>query len=334
MNGLQKVIKYCAMAFAVFLSVVILGTIISVVVGVTTGIAGVNFLLDDDKERINLSEEYSLEEARELGITSILVDCSAEIVVQPGEELSIEAVDVTEDYEIRQNNGRFSIVQDRPEIKIGFWFDDISEQEKVVVTIPAELSMEKIEIKSGSGEVTVKDLMTENRIMLENLSIDSGSGRVILENVDADRLYVDSGSGMVTLAGARLSETEINSGSGGVAIDASALGKLLLNTGSGGVHMDNVEARDAEVDTGSGRVSYVGVLTGTCEFETGSGTLTLRLDGKEEDYKVKAECGSGTFRINGKKVDDGSYGMNVKGEILIDSGSGSVNVEFNTPEEE
>ncbi len=334
MNGLQKVIKYCAMAFAVFLSVVILGTIISVVVGVTTGIAGVNFLLEGDKERINLSEEYTLEEARELGITSILVDCSAEIVVQPGDELSIEAVDVTEDYEIRQNNGRFSIVQDRPEIKIGFWFDDISEQEKVVVTIPAELSMEKIEIKSGSGEVTVKDLMTENFIMLENLSIDSGSGRVILENVDADRLYVDSGSGMVTLAGARLSETEINSGSGGVAIDASALGKLLLNTGSGGVHMDNVEARDAEVDTGSGRVSYVGVLTGTCEFETGSGTLTLRLDGKEEDYKVKAECGSGTFRINGKKVDDGSYGMNVKGEILIDSGSGSVNVEFNTPEEE
>lgn len=334
MNGLQKVIKYCAMAFAVFLSVVILGTIISVVVGVTTGIAGVNFLLDDDKERINLSEEYTLEEARELGITSILVDCSAEIVVQPGEELSIEAVDVTEDYEIRQNNGRFSIVQDRPEIKIGFWFDDISEQEKVVVTIPAELSMEKIEVKSGSGEVTVKDLMTEKRIMIENLSIDSGSGRVILENVDSDRLYVDSGSGMVTLAGARLSETEINSGSGGVAIDASALGKLLLNTGSGGVRMDNVEARDAEVDTGSGRVSYVGVLTGTCEFETGSGTLTLRLDGKEEDYKVKAECGSGTFRINGKKVDDGSYGMNVKGEILIDSGSGSVNVEFNTPEEE
>lgn len=334
MNGVQKVIKYCAMAFAVFLSVVIFGTIISVVVGVTTGIAGVNILVDGDKERINLSEAYTLEEARELGITEILVDCGAKIVVQPGEELSIEAVDVTEDYEIRQKNGRFSIVESEPQIKIGFWFGTNAKQEQVVVTIPAELSMEKIEVKSGSGEVIVKDLMTENLIMLENLSIDSGSGRVILENVDADRLYVDSGSGMVTLAGARLSETEINSGSGGVAIDASSLGRLLLNTGSGGAHLDNVVARDAKVDTGSGSVSYTGVLTGTCEFETGSGSLTLRIDGSEEDYKVKAECGSGTFRINGKKVDDGSYGTNVKGEIMIDSGSGSVNVEFNTPTEE
>ena len=79
MNGVQKVIKYCAMAFAIFLSVVILGTIVSVVMGVTTGIAGVNFLMEGDKERINIAEEYSLEEAKELGITEILVDCNAEI---------------------------------------------------------------------------------------------------------------------------------------------------------------------------------------------------------------------------------------------------------------
>ena len=49
---------------------------------------------------------------------------------------------------------------------------------------------------------------------------------------------------------------------------------------------------------------------------------------------MKAECGSGTFRINGKKVDDGSYGSNLKGEMIIDSGSGSVNVEFNTSVDE
>ncbi len=328
MNGVQKVIKYCAMAFAIFLSVVILGTIVSVVMGVTTGIVGVNFLLEGDKERINLSEEYSLEEAKGLGIAEILVDCSAEIMVQPGEVLSIEAVDVTEDYEIRQSNGKFSIVQNRPQIKIGCWFDDVSEREKVVVTIPAGLSTEQVKILSGSGSVTVTDLTTEN------LSVDSGSGKVTAGNVSADRLYVDSGSGRVMLAGAVLSETEINSGSGGVTVEDSKLGKLLLNTGSGSVRMEDVDATEAEVDTGSGTVSYEGILTGTCEFETGSGSLTIRLDGDEEDYRVKADCGSGTFRINGKKVDDGSYGSNVKGELLIDSGSGSVNVEFNTPEEE
>lgn len=328
MNGVQKVIKYCAMAFAIFLAVTILGTIVSVVLGVTTGVAGVNFLMDGDKERINLSEEYTLEEAKELGITDILVDCSAEIVVKPGAVLAIEAENVTEDYEIRQNNGKFSIVQDKPQIKIGFWFDTVTERETVVVTIPEGLATEQVKVLSGSGEVRVTG------VEAENLTVDSGSGKVTAENVKAKRLYVDSGSGRVTIAGAVMDETELNSGSGGITVDNSKLGKLHLNSGSGTVRMENVDSEEAEVDSGSGTVSYEGVLNGTCEFETGSGSLTLRLDGSEEEYKVKAECGSGTFRINGKKVDDGSYGTNVKGEILIDSGSGSVNVEFNTPAEE
>ena len=328
MNGVQKVIKYCAMAFAVFLSVVIFGTIISVVVGVTTGIAGVNFLMDGDKERVNLAEEYTLEEARGLGITEILVDCNAEITVQTGDVLSIEAVNVTEDYEIRQNNGKFSIVEDSPEIKINFLFHNATERETVVVTIPEEFSAEQVKILSGSGAVRMTG------IEAEYFTVDSGSGKVIAENVAAKRLYVDSGSGRVTVVQAVADETEINSGSGGITVEDSKLGELLLNSGSGTVRMVHAEATKAKVDSGSGAVSYAGVLTGTCEFETGSGSLTLRIDGGEYDYKVDADCGSGTFRINGKKLDDGSYGTNVKGELLIDSGSGSVNVEFNTPTEE
>ena len=70
------------MAFAVFLTVVIFGSIVSVVLGVTTGIAGVNFLMGEDKERIDLAQEYTIEEAHSLGIQNILVDCNAEITVK------------------------------------------------------------------------------------------------------------------------------------------------------------------------------------------------------------------------------------------------------------
>ncbi len=327
MNGAQKVIKYCAMAFAIFLSVVILGSIVSVIMGVTTGIAGVSVLFGEDKERINLAEKYSLEEAMELGITSVLVDCNAEITVKTGTVLAVEAENVTEDYTIRQSNGKFSIVEETP--KFNFIFDfgflDVAEKETVIVTIPTELAVEQVDILSGSGAVTVTG------IMADELKLNSGSGRVTAEAVSANRMYVDSGSGRVKIVCASFSETEIRSGSGGVAVEDSKLGKLVLDTGSGAVAVENTEATEARVDTGSGAVSYSGMLTGTCEFETGSGALTLRIDGNQEDYRVKAECGSGTFRINGKKVDDGSYGTKIKGEFLIDSGSGSVNVEFNTP---
>lgn len=327
MNGVQKVIKYCAMAFAIFLSVMILGSIIAVVGGVATGIAGANVF--ENKERIDLAESYTAEEVKSLGITSVLIDCNAEITVEQGEVLSIEATNVTDEYEIRCAGGKFSIVQDTPNINFKWvWFDDVTVKETVVVTLPADFCPEQVKICSGSGRVALEQVDTEELI------IDSGSGRVIADVVQTDKLYVDSGSGSVFLANAKATNSELYTGSGSVSVEESDLGKFKLDTGSGSVRMENVVARNAEIDTGSGSVVIDGALTGTCEFETGSGSLTIRLDGEEEDYRVKADCGSGTFRINGKKVDDGSYGTNRKGELIIDSGSGSVNVEFNTPEEE
>ncbi len=329
MNGIQKVIKYCAMAFAIFLSVAILGSIVMAVAGVSTGIFGVNSVVNGNKERVRLAESYSVEAASNMGIEKVLVDCNAEIVLEQGETLSIEAVDVTEDYEIRCADGVFGIVQDRPDFNIHWlWFEDITAREKVVVTIPAEFPLEQIKVVSGSGAVSVSGAEAEKVIL------DSGSGRVTVNEVKTTGFFVDSGSGKVTVANTTASESELVTGSGAVTVENSELGELLLDSGSGSVTMEQIVAKDANVDTGSGSVAITGTLTGTCEFETGSGSLTIRMDGMEEDYRVKAECGSGAFRINGKKKEDGSYGTNVKGELLIDSGSGSVNVEFNTPEEE
>lgn len=316
------------MAFAAFLTVVIFGAIVSAVMGVTTGLVGVNFFSEGEKERINLAEEYSVEEAKELGITSILVDCNAEITVKPGDRLAIEAENVTDEYKIRQANGKFSIVQKTPQIKIGFWFGNASERENVTVTVPEDLFMEQVKVNSGSGKVLLESFQADE------LMVDSGSGSVAVSDVKTKRMNIDSGSGRVTLMRTDAEETGLNTGSGGIFVEEARLGMLRLDSGSGSVAMKNVVAKSADVDSGSGSVLVEGILIGTCEFETGSGSLTLRLDGKEEDYLVKAECGSGTFRINGKKKEDGSYGTNVAGELLIDSGSGSVNVEFNTPEEE
>lgn len=318
------------MAFAIFLTVVIFGSIVSVVLGVTTGIAGVNVLLGEDKERINLAQEYTLENAESLGIQSVFVDCNAEITIKQGEKLAIEATDVTDEYQIHCANGKFSIVQDTPWIQMEwlFFVGDVTEREKVVVTIPEEFYSEQVKVNSGSGKVILESFQTDN------LTVDSGSGSVNVSDVKTKRMNIDSGSGRVTLTNTNTEETELITGSGGISVEDAKLGKLRLDSGSGSVTMRNVVAENAMVDSGSGSVLVEGKLTGTCEFETGSGSLTLRLDGREEDYLVKADCGSGAFRINGKKREEGSYGTNVEGKLSIDSGSGSVNVEFNTPETE
>lgn len=328
MNGIQKVIKYCAMAFAVFLSVVIFGAIVAAATGVVAGVTGVNALLEE-KERINLSEQYSEEEIKELGITDIFIDCNAEIVVERGEVLAIKARNVTEDYSIQCVNGKLSIVQDSP--GSGFhWifpFGDLTEKGQVLVTIPESFVSEQMTIYSGSGTVSLTD------VTAGHLDIGSGSGKVAVANVTADTFYVDSGSGPVSFTNAQASETILDTGSGSVTVEGATLGKLSLNSGSGSVHLKTVAAEDVVVDSGSGSVEIAGRVTGACAFKTGSGSVSVAIDGAEEEYRVEADCGSGTFRINGKKRKDGSYGKAVKGTLSFDSGSGSVNVTFHTPEE-
>jgi len=304
MNGFQKVIKYCAMAFAIVLSISIFAGIITFVVGMASGIFGESGYYDK-KDRVNLSKQYSAEEISEEQINSIVIDCSGEIVVKQGTELSIEAFDVTEDYEIRMKNGRISLKRYNSNFfdRLFFWFENATVEEKVVVTIPADFEPTEMEIHSGSGKVSVDGLI-------------------------AEFLIIDSGSGKVSVTGTTVTETELDTGSGSVMVKDSELGRLSVDSGSGAVTMENVIAKDVEMDTGSGAVAFSGEITGNCDFDTGSGAIAMVLAGSEEDYRIEADCGSGTFRVNGKKLKDGSYGSNVKGTLEFDSGSGSVSVEF------
>lgn len=324
-------IKYCAMAFAIFLSVVIFGSIIAAVTGVAAGVAGVTYLTEEE-DRVDLFEQYTEQDIAELGIKSVLVDCNAHITVQRGEVLSVEATDVTEEYKIQCSNGRLSVVQEEKNVVfkvnwvLGEWNTGV--QERVVVTIPESFVSERIEIHSGSGKVYVTDAVTEC------LELDSGFGSVEMTNVTTETLRVDSGSGKMTLSGVNAKESVFDTGSGSVKGEAVFLGKLRIVSGSGAVRLTDLTANDVTVDSGSGSVDFSGKITGDCKFETGSGSVSVAIDGAEEDYLVEAECGSGSFRINGKKKDEGSYGKNVKGSLFFDAGSGSVDVMFNTPTEE
>lgn len=318
MNVVQKVIKYCAMAFAVFLSVAIFGSIIAVVLGLA-----VEGGFYDKRERINLSERYSAAEIEELGIERILIDCPAEILVKPGTELAIEAQNVTEDYRIRCSNGTLRLESKRKSFFFSFsLFGWGTEQGTVVVTLPEGYVPKEFKIDSGAQPVLVENLNTEQ------LTVDSGAGNVTITALQAEKLHMDTGSGRVSITDAAVKSTSIDSGAGRVKVENSELGSLHLNSGSGAVDFQNVTAEDAKVDSGSGAVEWSGTLTGRCYFDTGSGRVSLQLTGKEEDYRLRLDSGSGDVRVNGRKTGDGSYGTNVRGELQIDSGSGAVNIRF------
>lgn len=326
MSDLQKVIKVLAAAFAVFLGITIIGSIIAAVFAIVRGFSGKSFgeiSIGGDVERISFSSEWTEEEREALNLKNIVVDCSARIYVVKGDVLSVKAEEVPETYRLETKNGTLSVKDEKSRNMINFsFFTDSLKNAVVTITVPESFPANFVEIQSGSGKVEVQG------INCNRFTADSGSGSIRLENIQCNDFVLDSGSGSVTINNLTAQNSNLETGSGNMQISNSSIGSLKADSGSGRVDMEKVIAQNASVNSGSGRINYSGTLTGNCRFKSGSGAVTMKLTGKAENYSISVDCGSGGFWLDGKKRDDGTYGSNVDGKLLFDSGSGRVTVDF------
>lgn len=305
MGVIQKIIKVFAIAFAVFLTF----TIVTAIAGAVYVLAGTPGKLwgigrISNMETVSFSETYSKERIQNEEITSISVSCSCKINIVKGDELKVDVVDVPETYRLECRNGQITIKDEKKNGFINFsFFSDLLENSVVTITVPEDFVAKLIKIDSGSGKVRLLD------VSCQKLVIDSGSGSVEIQNLETE-------------------QTDLDTGSGSVQISDSALGSVNMDSGSGRVTMTRVTAENMDVQSGSGKIDYIGVLSGNCRFESGSGSITMKLTGREEDYSISVESGSGGCYLNGKKVKDGTYGRGTSGKLLFDSGSGRITVEF------
>lgn len=305
MGVIQKIIKVFAIAFAVFLAF----TIVTAIAGAVYVLAGTPGKLwgigrISNMETVSFSETYSKERVQNEEITSISVSCSCKINIIKGDELKVDAVDVPETCRLECRDGQITIKDEKKNGFINFsFFSDLLENSVVTITVPEDFAAKLIKIDSGSGKVRILD------VSCQKLVIDSGSGSVEIQNLETE-------------------QTDLDTGSGSVQISDSVLGSVNMDSGSGRITMTRVTAENVDVDGGSGKIDYIGVLSGNCRFESGSGSITMKLTGREEDYSISVESGSGGCYLNGKKVKDGTYGRGTSGKLLLDSGSGRITVEF------
>lgn len=178
-------------------------------------------------------------------------------------------------------------------------------------------------IDTGSGEVRVSEIGG-------NLEVDTGSGRIDVRGVTGN-VALDTGSGRVDASEIRGRSISIDTGSGsvnGFALDAD---EVVVDTGSGSIELEEVSATDVRLDTGSGSID-IELMTDVdhLEADTGSGSITVRAP-ETLGARVDIETGSGgidlDFPLEVRSVRrdhvEGTIGDG-RGEISIDSGSGSI----------
>jgi hypothetical protein len=201
-----------------------------------------------------------------------------------------------------------------------------------------------LEVNLGVGDVSASDV--EGGLLIDvhsaavrtsntkgRLNIDTGSGRVVVNNAEGDDILIDTGSGSVEINGIRTSDLSVDTGSGRVTGSGIVATKLLVDTGSGAIALSDVSASDIELDTGSSGVA-LDLLTQIerLVIDTGSGAVRLVVPANLS-ASVEIDTGSGGIDID-LPVNVSSHGRNSlsgtlgsgSGRIEIDTGSGGVTI--------
>lgn len=268
MTTFQKIVKYLAIAFALFLTV-------NIIAGILMGVAGISGLLSDKDDTTPAAEMQTYPVEGEISSLSIELS-TAGLILQTGEAFSVES-----------NHPYVSVTADNGTLTV-------SETKKLFTSI-----------KSTSVVITVPD-----GFVFDEVTVDTGAGRVEFEALTCDVLDLSLGAGRVDIHRLTANErAEIDGGAGQLTVDGGKLCNLNL-------------------DMGVGALTLTSRLEGQCSLDYGVGSTKLILLGHREDYQISLDKGLGDAHLAGEVMQDGAvYGTGAQ-KIDIDGGVGSITVDF------
>ena len=201
MGPTQKVIKYLAFGFAIFLIVTILSGIVYGVLGIAT----VGKLIDDNST-------VAIEcENKEKPCLKIALSIS-NLEVKKGDKLSVET-----------KNEKIEVVQDDHKLVItehGRHFFERYHDREVIVYIPEDMKFEKVGISGGVGSIYIEKLYAKE------LEMALGIGETKIIALETEKADISTGIGEVSvglISRAEDYEIEAEKGLGDITLDGKSV---------------------------------------------------------------------------------------------------------------
>lgn len=272
MTSAQKVIKYLAIAFAIFLII----TIISAILNAFYALSGVLGLRKDNEIS---SGEISTTNFEDIDIATLDIDVTyTNLTIKSGDFFKAETNN--SDISFSQNNQDLQIKE-----KSHKWFSK-NENQQLVLYMPKNLELEKVKINAGAGEINIENLTTKK------LSFELGAGKTEIRSLNVRK------------------ECEIEGGAGKISITSGTINDLKLDMGLGEVNLNAILTGESEINAGVGNLN-VKLQNGkeSYKIKTDKGLGTIKIDGKEisdsEVYgdgenSIKLEGGIGNIKIDFK----------------------------------
>lgn len=230
MTTFQKVIKYLAIAFALYLSVTIIG-------GICAGIAGLSFLFSGRETAAGEMQVYSIEE----DVSELSLKLSgADLQIKTGDHFSVAS---NHKYlSVNTKDGQLSITETKDLFSVS------PKGVTVVLYIPADFVFDRVTMETGAGQVKIDSLTAEV------LDFSLGAGEVEIRELNANsRAGIEGGAGEMTIAGGLLRNLDLDMGVGELKLKSRIEGSSCLNFGVGEAELTLVGSREdykIELDKG------------------------------------------------------------------------------------
>lgn len=270
MTSIQKIIKYLAIAFAIFLIVTIVSSIMSVGFGILKAaqIAGNNTLLEDL-----------------VTISSPIEEVSALKIELKGVDLKIEKGEI---FEVKTNNSNIKYKDENGGIVIkedGLFTFGKDYKGNVTISLPEDikpLDVAKIEI--GAGKIYI------DYLNVQGLSLDLGAGELVIDNLKVTKeAKINGGAGAISINSGIISNMELDLGIGETNIKANITGESEINTGIGELNLNLTSGQEnykLDIDKGLGEIKFNGKSLSD-DISIGTGENIIKINGGIGELNIK-----------------------------------------------
>ncbi len=264
MTTFQKVIQYLAIAFAVFLTVSIIGGIFS-----TVGLFGLIF---DEKAVTEEVESHTLSS----DIRSLSAEVgAADFSIKTGDRFLVESN--LKNLSVKEKNGVL-IIKDTSKAVVS------RTDAMLTLTVPEGAELERVKLTTGAGRLQIESLRA-NRMDFE-----LGAGEVVIEELfAASEIDIDGGAGKITVSGGELRDLDLSMGVGQLNLTSLLTGECEFDLGVGDSNirvLGNREDYRLDIEKGIGNITL-----------NGEGISNLKNSGKGI-HKIEISGGVGSICLD------------------------------------
>lgn len=227
MTTTQKIIKYLAIAFALFLVI----SIFSIIFGLSREIIS---SINSDKKDSKLLEEYTTISNNVNNIESFKIDISNDdIEIKEGEKFEVKTNDP--DVKFYHENSKVKIKTD----KTFSWHLSNSSRGTIIIYLPNEFNISELDLNLGAGKIDI------DKIFVEILLMDLGAGTMTAKEINVyEKATINGGAGNINIYSGTINNLNLKLGAGNASIQSDLTGSNTLTTGVGKLNLGLSRSKD------------------------------------------------------------------------------------------